>query len=515
LQLYPTRPTFHVAVAAAGFITLGTAARLPAVAAFGGAMLMAIAIGRAVTLIGITRLRAAGFEMVWSGTQRVHRATREVPLVLECEVVNRSRQAVRMTRIHAIASSMLETSVQPADLELAAGTRAHVEVTLKGRRVGRWGVHGLAVRVSAAPLGAHGIYEVPLVFASPLGIEVLPRTVTGFLSSARGARARRAADEGRRGRGPGHADEVRELRDHAPGDPLKRVAWKASARRGRLLVREMERDESDVIWLVVDASIELWAGRPGGAPLDRVTDEVASLATRLLRRGARVGLAVTATRLRTWISPKPGAAQGCRIVDAISAASSAVDADRSALVEDEVARLVADHARPLESGASVALARGDLDGLAARVERLRIRAPFPPQPAFASTARERSLRQHLLSFGIESPPRPSGEREKSEATLAWALEQLATRKPRPGMVYVWAPGPRNPGVVARALRTLQRARVDLRWMLTPLDVGQPDDANADVSAIVASEVARMRAHAARVKGERSLRRLGVRMGASR
>jgi hypothetical protein len=52
-------------------------------------------------------------------------------------------------------------------------------------------------------------------------------------------------------------------------------------------------------------------------------------------------------------------------------------------------------------------------------------------------------------------------------------------------------------------------------MLTPLDVAQPDDANAEVSAIVASEVARMRAHAARVKGERSLRRLGVRMGASR
>ena len=31
--------------------------------------------------------------------------------------------------------------------------------------------------------------------------------------------------------------EIRELREHMPGDPFKKIAWKASARRGRLLVR--------------------------------------------------------------------------------------------------------------------------------------------------------------------------------------------------------------------------------------------------------------------------------------
>jgi uncharacterized protein (DUF58 family) len=515
LQLYPTRQTFHVALAAAGFVTLGTAARLVPVAAFGGAMLVAIAIGRAVALVGVTRLRNAGFEMIWSGTARVHRATHETPLVLECELVNRSHVAVRMTRLHAIASSMLDTSVQPVELDLAPGTRARFEVTVYGRRVGRWGIHGLAVQVCATPLGAHGLYEVPLVFASPVGIEVLPRALADFASSARGGRARRAPETERRGRGPGHADEVRELRDHAPGDPLKRVAWKASARRGRLLVREMEREEGDVVWLVVDTSIELWAGRPGAAPLDRVTDEVASLATRLLRRGERVGLAVTASRTRSWIIPKLGAAQAARIAEALVSASSALDVDRSALGEAEVARLVAEHARPLESGAPTELPRGNLDELADRVDRLRPRAPFAPDVPFAPTPRERLLRLYLSSFGIESPPLASGERTKAESTLALALEQLAAQRPRANVVYVWAPAPLNLSAIAKALRVLRRRRIELKWSLPPLDWAKASVTDrGQLAEIVAGEAARIRAHAARVKGERTLRRLGIRVGAS-
>jgi uncharacterized protein (DUF58 family) len=478
-------------------------------------MLVAVAIGRAVALVSVTHLRGAGFEMLWSGTTRLHRTTREAPLVIECELVNRSRQAVRMTRLHAIASSMLDTSVQPADLDLGAGTRARIAVTIRGRRIGRWGVHGLALRVCATPLGAQGLYEVPLVFASPLGIEVLPQALAAFAQSSRGGRARRAPETGRRGRGPGHADEVRELRDHAPGDPLKRVAWKASARRGRLLVREMEREEGDVVWLVLDASIELWAGDPGHAPLDCMTDQVASLATRLLRRGERVGLAVTASRPRSWVAPKLGAAQGSRIAEALASASSAVDADRSALDEADVARLVTEHARPLESGTS-SLPQGDLDELAERAEKLRARAPFAARVPFAPTARERSLRHYLSSFGIESPPRASGERERSESTLAAALEQLAVQRPRPTVVYVWAPAPLNPAGLAKALSALRRRRIDLRWSLPSHDLANPrGQGSSKFVAVVTAEVARMRAIASRMKGERALRRLGVRMGASR
>ena len=63
-----------------------------------------------------------------------------------------------------------------------------------------------------------------------------------------------AADAGRPGPLSGDGYELRELRDHQPGDPFKRIAWKASARHGTLLVRDHEREERDVVWLLLDAS---------------------------------------------------------------------------------------------------------------------------------------------------------------------------------------------------------------------------------------------------------------------
>src|SRR5262249_48660248 len=152
-------------------------------------------------------------------------------------------------------------SIEPETVDLAPGGRAPFEVTVQPKRIGRWGLHGVALEVTATPFGAEGLHEIPLLFANPLGIEVLPAAGAGT-ASARSAWSRRAAETGRLAHAAGEAEELRELRDHTAGDPFKRIAWKASARRGRLLVRELERDERDVVWLVVDASVELWAGPP-------------------------------------------------------------------------------------------------------------------------------------------------------------------------------------------------------------------------------------------------------------
>ena len=73
---------------------------------------------------------------------------------------------------------------------------------------------------------------------------------------------------------------LRELREHQPGDPFRRIAWKASARRGVLLVRDFEREERDVIWLVLQASVDLWSGPLGRAPLLTAPSNKQSLAGR-------------------------------------------------------------------------------------------------------------------------------------------------------------------------------------------------------------------------------------------
>ncbi len=329
MQLYPTRSTFHVAVAGVGLVTLGAAARLPPVVAFGGAILLAVAVGRALARMNITRLRAAGFEMIWTEGSRVHRIARGGSIELRGELRNRGDDRVRASRIRPIASSMLAASVPAEIVDLPPGARTLVSVTVSGSRVGRWGVHGLALEVGGTPFGAEGLYEVPLLFANPLGVEVLPKGLAALALSPRAGHPRRASATGRTGHVAGRGEELRELRDHVAGDPFKRIAWKASARRGRLLVREMDREERDIVWLVVDSSVELWAGSPGSAPLDLVVDDVGSLAARHLRRGDHVGLVVTASRLRAWVEPGRGTAHALTLAGALASAANVVDADRS------------------------------------------------------------------------------------------------------------------------------------------------------------------------------------------
>jgi uncharacterized protein (DUF58 family) len=517
VHLYPTRSTFHVAVLGVGLVTLGTAARLAPVAAFGGAMLLAVAFGRAIARTSITRLRSAGFEMIWLEPRRTVRVSRAGSVTLRAELRNRGDEAVRVTGLRAVASSMLETSVETKVLDLPPGARVVIDVTARGKRVGRWGVHGLALEVSGTPFGAEGLYEAPLLFANPLGIEVLPPQLDAFIRNARGGRSRHASEMGRVAFHRGQADELRELRDHVPGDPLKRVAWKASARRGRLLVREMERHEREVVWLVVDASVELWAGAPGSAPLDRVIDEVAAVAARLLRRGDRVGLVVTASRVRAWIKPDLGAAHGSVVAGALASAANVVDADRSELDEAEVARRVVEHARPLDPRGLADLSRHDIDSLAARAEELRQNAPFAARLPFAATPREQALRHYLASFGIEVPPRVDGERDAAESTLARALSSLGIERPRANAVYVWAPAPTKPTLMAKAVASLRRRGCLLEWTLPPFEAGLGADPERRRSVLeeVADEAVVLRAGAARERGERMLRRLGVRPVARR
>lgn len=518
MRLHPTKPTFHVAAAGVVIVLVGVLIGFPsfvsrggaaAVVAFGGAMLLAVAAGRALALGAVTRLRTAGFEMVWNTPKRVARTCPGGTVELEAELRNRGIDDVRGVALRVLASSYVEATVEPTIVNLPPESRAFVKVTLRAKRVGRWGVHGMALEVRGTELGGEGLYEVPLMFANPFGVEVLPVAMKMMLDSPIGGRARRGVEAGRPTNLTGEGDSLKELRDHVPGDSFKRIAWKASARRGKLVVREMERDQRDVVWLVLDSSVELWAGEPGHAPLDHAVEEVASFAARHLTKGDRVGLIVTASRLRSWLAPATGPSQASRIAAALASAASTVDADRSNLDEAEVAARVAEHARPLDPRGLADIGRGDLDSLAARAELLRTRAPFAPRLSFGSTARERTLRHYLASFGIECPPRTEGERNKTVLALAQALERAMGEKLRPSIVYVWSPAPEEGTLLAQAIRKLRGRHVDVRWVQPSMNLG-PTDAERNPVKEAVFDAVRMRAELSMERGARVLRRLGAR-----
>jgi uncharacterized protein (DUF58 family) len=511
VNLYPTRATLHVALAGSAMMGVGIALHRAAPVGFGGAVLIAIALGRTLSLLSGTRLRQAGFEMVWGQVARVVAVARGEPLLLQVELRNRGSERVRATGLRAITSSFLHVEVSPREVELPPRTSVALELMVVGTRTGRWGLHGLALELRGMPLGGDGLYEVPLVFSNPFGVEVQPTPLAAMLRSPRGGRSGRITEAGRPARARGEGDELRELRDHVVGDPFKRIAWRASARRGKLVVREMERQERDLVWLVIDASVDGWAGVPGAAPLDRAVDEVAAVAVRHLHHGDRVGLVVYASRTRTWLPPAGGPAQAALITGALAGCSSMVDADRCELDELEVAHRVAEHMRPLAREQAMP-STVDLDQLARMAEALRARAPFEARLPEATTRRDKIFRHYLACFGIEAPPRSEGERPRAEAELARTLTRLHAVRPRPSIVAIWAPAPTLHGAVARSVRALRLHRTDVRWTVPEVEPSIGFGADATPVAASVDEAVRIRARAEQVRAATTLRALGVHLG---
>lgn len=73
-----------------------------------------------------------------------------------------------------------------------------------------------------------------------------------------------------RHRRPGSGSELLDLRDYQPGDPPKMIAWKASARRDRLMTKEFESEVPIRCTLFVDQSASVRVGVPGHHPLTRL-----------------------------------------------------------------------------------------------------------------------------------------------------------------------------------------------------------------------------------------------------
>ncbi len=506
MKLYPTRDAVHLGLCGAAVVGAGIVSAEPSIVGWGGALLVGLAAARAATFASVSRIRAAGFEMVWSEPERVRRVARGETVTLRAEVRNRDTLAARYVGLRVIASSALDVRVDPSAGEVPAGGKLEVSIDVRGDRVGRHGLFGLSLEVRGAP----GLFEVPLTFANPFGLEVLPRAWATELRGPRGGRTRVAAMGGREGRARGEGSDLRELRDYVPGDPLKRVAWRASARRGKLLVREVEREERDFVWIVLDASVELWAGELGRAPLDLAIDDAASLISRHARGGDAVGLSIVAARELSRVEPDRGARHASSLLEELAFATSTHDRDRSDLEEAEVGLRVLEHLRPLDQ-AALSLSRRDLDRISARAAASLGRAPFPEVALPTGvTLRERRLRQYLAAYGVTSPPRAEPEHAATSRTLARVVAELAATRPRATVIYVLGP---QPATEEAALSMARRGRSGpvVRWVLSRFAPSLSTDAALSPAALAVREAALLRIDAGQRQAERRLRALGVKV----
>ena len=115
-------------------------------------------------------------------------------------------------------------------------------------------------------------------------------------------------------RARGEGIEFADLRPFTPGDRLRRVNWRASARRGTLWVNEAHPERNADIVLFLDSFAEVRRSGPG--TLDLAVGAAGSLAERYLRHKDRVGL-VSFGGVLNWLTPATGVVQLYRIVDAL------------------------------------------------------------------------------------------------------------------------------------------------------------------------------------------------------
>jgi uncharacterized protein (DUF58 family) len=181
-------------------------------------------------------------------------------------------------------------------------------------RVGRLGLHQTRLRrglgelvLESVPRGRYGFEEASVVLEDPLGLErvvvpvppgepllVVPRIAElGSLFSESG----RHGSAGRflLLRRPSGFD-LHSVREYEEGESLRKVHWPTTARRGQLMVKDLEESPRDDIVVLVDCDVDTVAGPPGDSSFDAQLRAAGSLLRAHASRGRRCALVLTRAR---------------------------------------------------------------------------------------------------------------------------------------------------------------------------------------------------------------------------
>ena len=117
----------------------------------------------------------------------------------------------------------------------------------------------------------------------------------------------------------GVGQEFTDVRDYIPGDDFRYIEWKATARSGKLKVKEYELEAHLRAIFILDASKTMYYGVVGNTKLEFSARAIATIAKLLLDRGDYVGLTVYLGGDKYKIVPvRHGRIHIHRILDALS-----------------------------------------------------------------------------------------------------------------------------------------------------------------------------------------------------
>ena len=110
------------------------------------------------------------------------------------------------------------------------------------------------------------------------------------------------------------------VREYVPGDAVSHIHWRSTARMGKLMVKEFEREPSgpaDAVWVMLDLNRRVQAGHGADSTVEYAVTIAASVARRFLSAGRTVGLMLSG-RERLVIRPGTGLTQVGRALEALA-----------------------------------------------------------------------------------------------------------------------------------------------------------------------------------------------------
>jgi len=201
----------------------------------------------------------------------------------------------------------------PLAVELRPGAREQAIYRVVPHRRGTYALGDHTIRYSS-PLGLW-IRQITQRASQPVRIFPDVQAVRDYELLARQSRDAAARASRRRG----GASEFEALREYQRDDEYRKIDWKATARRHKLIARtyQLERDQSVVFML--DAGRLMTAESDALSLFDHALNATLMLTYVASRGGDQVGLMTFADRVLTYLPPGPGKSASQRLIRSLFA----------------------------------------------------------------------------------------------------------------------------------------------------------------------------------------------------
>ena len=215
--------------------------------------------------------------------------------------LNATRRGARL-RVREVRPDVIAGLQPPRFLDVPAGGAADERLDVLPVRRGKE-TEGAFVVDS---IGSLGLGRRRGWIALPWEVTVYPSLVTMRLRAAVTA-AQRRREQGRQPvRYLGEGRVFESLREWVPGDDIRHIDWKATARRRKVITRQYEAERRQQVMLLLDAGRLLTADVAGVARMDYAVQAALELAGAAAQQDDNVGIMVFADGVRQFVPPQRG-----------------------------------------------------------------------------------------------------------------------------------------------------------------------------------------------------------------